>query len=131
MTRTMIIKQHLLALLTFMLASAEVSAANIDVQPSFNEWHDLQVNDINRYPVHADFPVSDSLSLSGSWKFNWVPNADERPTDFYKLEYKDSLWKTMPVPGIWELNGYGEPDYVNMGFAWRGHFNQCPLKKKK
>ena len=26
----------------------------------------------------------------------------------------------MPVPGVWELNGYGTPVYVNVGYAWKG-----------
>ena len=32
----------------------------------------------------------------------------------------------MAVPRIWELNGYGDPEYVNVGFAWRGHFENNP-----
>ena len=66
------------------------------------------------------------LSLDGTWKFNWVANADQRPTDFYKEDLDDSKWKTMNVPGNWEMNGFGDPEYVNIGFAWRGHFDQQP-----
>ena len=104
-------------------------------------WHDLQINEINRFPMHTDFFVYDFaeealagditksrnfLSLHGDWKFNWVENADQRPTDCFGVDYDDSQWKTMPVPGMWELNGYGDPEYVNVGFAWRGHFDQMP-----
>ena len=104
-------------------------------------WHDLQINDINRFPMHTDFFVYESfgkamtgditkssnfLTLHGNWKFNWVENADQRPKDCFSVDYDDSQWKTMPVPGIWELNGFGDPEYVNVGFAWRGHFNQQP-----
>lgn len=102
-------------------------------------WHDLSINEINRFPMHTDFFVYKSkdkalqgdmtksrnfLSLHGDWKFNWVENADQRPTDCFSVDYDDSKWKTMPVPGIWELNGYGDPEYVNVGFAWRGHFDK-------
>lgn len=55
------------------------------------------------------------LSLDGTWKFNWVANADQRPTDFYKEDLDDSKWKTMNVPGNWEMNGFGDPEYVNNG----------------
>ena len=58
------------------------------------------------------------LSLDGIWKFKWVENADQRPTDFYLTNLDDSHWGTIPVPGNWELNGYGQPEYVNIGFAW-------------
>ncbi len=122
-------------------------------QPTYTEWHDLQVNAINRFPLHTNFftyPADDwvsekdgkivskdilhmnkteskyFLSLDGTWKFNWVANADQRPTDFYKEDLDDSNWKTMNVPGNWEMNGFGDPEYVNNGFAWREHFNEQP-----
>ena len=68
-------------------------------QPTFTEWHDLQVNEINRLPLHTSFftyPFADMvyeeggvvksrnlssvdktmsqnfLSLDGIWKFKWV-----------------------------------------------------------
>ena len=114
-------------------------------QPTFTEWHDLQVNEINRLPLHTmhfaydpnDFPGTGAeyldkkksmnyLSLDGTWKFNWVANADERPTDFYKTDLDDSKWNNIQMPGNWEMLGYGQPEYVNVGFGWRGHFDQQP-----
>ncbi len=114
-------------------------------QPTFTEWHDLQVNEINRLPLHTmhfaydpnDFAGTGAeyldkkksmnyLSLEGTWKFNWVANADERPTDFYKTDLDDSKWNNIQMPGNWEMLGYGQPEYVNNGFAWRGHFDQQP-----
>ena len=32
----------------------------------------------------------------------------------------------MPVPGMWELNGFGDPVYLNIGYAWRGHYENNP-----
>ena len=94
---------------------------------------DLQVNEINRLPVHTSFIAQDEdltmsryLSLDGDWKFHWVANLDERPTDFYRTDLDDSGWATMPVPGMWELNGYGDPVYVNIGFPWRDNWENDP-----
>ncbi len=28
----------------------------------------------------------------------------------------------MQVPGLWALNGYGDPVYVNYGYPWRNQF---------
>lgn len=125
--------------------SAKSLAKAQAVQPSYTEWHDLQMNSINRLAPHTDFfgfragevngttsSVFDRsssrnyMSLDGMWKFHWVENADQRPTDFFREDLDDSSWKNMPVPGNWELNGYGVPEYVNDGFAWRGHFNEQP-----
>ena len=109
--------------------------------PTFTEWHDMGVNNVNRFPTHTSFFAYETrdaalrgdraqsgnyLSIEGDWKFNWVENADQRPTDFFKTDFNDSSWKNMKVPGIWELNGYGDPEYVNIGFAWRGHFKDNP-----
>ena len=105
------------------------------------EIDDMDVNNVNRLPVHTTFFAYENealalkgdmtkssrfLSLHGNWKFNWVANRDERPADFYKVDLDDSKWGTMPVPGMWELNGYGDAEYVNSGFAWRGHFDKKP-----
>ena len=112
-----------------------------DNAPTWTEWKDMQVNEVNRYPIHTNFFAFESLekamagdkttsanylSLKGQWKFHYVENADERPADFYRTDLDDSNWTTMPVPGMWELNGFGDPVYVNVGFAWRGHYEDNP-----
>ena len=111
---------------------------------SFTEWQDAEVNEINRAPMHASYKIFNDaeaatgkycdaaypyrLSLNGTWKFNWVENADQRPTDFFTLGYNDASWAKMEVPAMWELNGYGDPVYVNVGYAWRGNFRNEPPK---
>jgi len=103
-------------------------------------WQDPAVNAINRMTNRASYfayeneqlaqkdvsPKANAkaqssryLSIEGAWKFHWVESANERPTDFYTLKYDDSKWGTMPVPGMWELNGYGDAIYVNNCYAWR------------
>lgn len=120
------------------LLNASTTSKN---SPTFTEWHDMQVNQINRFPLHTNYFAYESedlalkgdiaesknfLSLHGLWKFHWVRDADERPTDFYAIHYDDNHWGKMPVPGLWELNGYGDPVYLNIGYAWRGHFTNNP-----
>ena len=105
------------------------------------EWLDPNVNAINRAPMHTAYFAYESedladgcksksanyLPLDGTWKFFYVPDADKRLTDeFYKVNYDDSKWGKIEVPGMWELQGYGDPIYVNTGYAWRGHFQNNP-----
>ena len=133
-------KKRFLLMSTLMGLAMNMVADNV-AAPTYTEWHDLEVNNVNRLPVHTTFFAYENeqlalkgdmtkserfLSLHGNWKFNWVENADQRPTDFFKVDLDDSAWGTMPVPGMWELNGYGDAEYVNAGFAWRGHFDQKP-----
>ncbi len=112
-----------------------ITAMAAGAQPAGEPWMDLQVNEINRLPVHTSFIAQDEdlltmtsryLSLDGDWKFHWVANLNERPTDFYRTDLDDSGWATMPVPGMWELNGYGDPVYVNIGFPWRDNWENDP-----
>ena len=115
----------------FFLLLAGWPAALFASQPA---WQDPAVNAVNRAPMHAHYfayasadeartgvkeQSSHFLSLNGAWRFNWVEHAWQRPTDFYTVDYDDRDWATMTVPGIWELNGYGDPLYVNVGYAWR------------
>ena len=108
---------------------------------TFTEWQDPGVNAINRAPMHTDYFAYESadlaargdrtqsqyyLSLNGMWKFHWVKDADARPTGFWREDYNDRAWGQMPVPGVWELNGYGDPLYVNIGYAWREQFRNNP-----
>lgn len=107
---------------------------------SFTEWQDEGVNSIGRLPMHAAFfpfesdeaaarPAEEAanyMTLGGLWKFNWVADADARPTGFWEPSYNDAAWGTMPVPGMWELNGYGDPQYVNTRYAWDNQFENNP-----
>jgi beta-galactosidase len=106
-----------------------------------DEWQNPAVNQANREPMHTSYFAYETedvarkgrkmlsenfLTLNGVWKFNWVKDADTRPTDFYKAGYNDKGWAELPVPGMWELNGYGDPVYINYGYAWHNQFKSNP-----
>ncbi len=128
-----IMKQILLSILC--LTSLSMSAA--DKQPV---WKDPFVNQQNREPRHAHFFAFESidkargdksassryLSMEGMWKFCFVRNHQDAPKDFFSLKYDDSQWKDFPVPGLFEINGYGDKTYVNAGYAFRTTFEPNP-----
>ncbi len=108
---------------------------------TFQEWKDPRINAVNRAPMHANYFAYESaeaakkgikensanfMTLNGTWKFNWVKDADSRPTDFWETGFNDKGWNDIPVPGVWELHGYGDPIYVNIGYAWRNQFENNP-----
>ena len=86
---------------------------------TFTEWQDPAVFEVNKLYPRANIPQNNLFqspyvtSLNGQWTFHYVPNADERPIDFFRTDYDDSGWDSISVPGNWELNGYGVPVYVN------------------
>ncbi|MDE5882076.1 MAG: DUF4981 domain-containing protein [Muribaculaceae bacterium] len=109
---------------------------------TFTEWQDPKVNAVNRAPMRsANFAYqkgenalssqsqkesANYLSLNGTWKFNWVKDATSRPTDFWKKDFNDKGWDNINVPGVWELNGYGDPIYVNNHYAWANFYESKP-----
>jgi len=91
------------------------------------DWQDPQIVERNRLPMSATFDTDGvRLSLNGIWKFQWYESIPERSLDFWTLSYDDRTWDEMPVPGMWELNGYGHPVYKNIGWAWSGQYENNP-----
>lgn len=103
------------------IASASCVAQNINIQSdSKPDWENPHVVGINKLPYHStlQLPSKESeckeiISLNGKWSFHWSKNPDERPVDFYKVDYDTSSWDKINVPGNWQMQGYGTPIYVN------------------
>ena len=75
----------------------------------------------NRLPMHTSFESdAPKMDLSGTWKFQGFDTPTGRQADFYAGNIDDSAWGTMPVPGCWEMNGFGDPIYLNNGYPWAG-----------
>ena len=66
------------------------------------------------------------MSLEGKWKFFFVKDHDQAPKGFYGPGYDDSAWDLFPVPGLFEINGYGDRIYKNVGYSWATQFNSNP-----
>ena len=131
--------------------------------PKGNEWESPENLALNKEQPHAYFfsfqdkasarkvlPENSAYwqSLNGDWKFNWVPNPEERPKDFYKTEFDVSGWDNIPVPSSWNIYGiqkdgtqkYGTPIYVNQPVIfqhkvavddWRGGVEKSPVGSHK
>ena len=104
-------------------------------------WRDAAVNQVNREARRANFFAYESeelaggadktisrryLSMEGLWRFNFVKDHDKAPRDFFSLKYDDSEWVDFPVPGLFEVNGYGDMIYRNAGYAWNTTFESNP-----
>ena len=91
-------------------------------------WRDPAVFQENRMPMRSTFVTAQqqTLSLNGMWKFHFNPTVEGRLRGFQAVDYDDRGWDEIPVPGLWDLNGYCDPMYVNIGYAWRGHYKNNP-----
>lgn len=90
------------------------------------DWENPHVFGINKLPYHTtlQLPSKESeckeiISLDGKWSFHWSKNPDERPADFYKMDYDTSSWDKINVPGNWQMQGYGKPIYTNISYPFK------------
>ncbi len=97
-------------------------------------WLDEQKNEENRLPMHATFyAFEDSkkaavgsweksanyMSLNGAWKFKWVEKPADLPEKFTEKNFNDSDWGKFKIPATWEVDGYGYPVFVNIGYEFQ------------
>ena len=67
-------------------------------------------------------------SLNGTWKFHFVPEPSQRPTEFFKEDFDVNAWDEIPVPSNWEMHGYDRPIYNNVEYP---HSNTPPFIKAR
>ena len=103
------------------------------VAPSLAWLSDPGIFAVGRMPAHSDHRYYETIreaewlgempwrrSLNGSWKFSYAHNAKERQADFYKMDVSCRGWDDIEVPGHIQLQGYGQPQYVNTMYPWDG-----------
>ena len=105
------------------------------------EWKNPAVNQVNREARRANFFAFENaeqaapgdksmsgrfLSMEGKWKFNFVKDHNLAPKDFFSLKFDDTKWVDFPVPGLFEIEGYGDKIYKNAGYAWSTTFKSNP-----
>ena len=98
-----------------------------------HDWENPRLTNRNRLPARAYFfPYPDAASaltgergatpwfqlLNGNWQFHCAPTPAEAPAEFFAPEFDVSGWKQLPVPGNWQMHGYGRPHYTNVQFPF-------------
>jgi len=104
-------------------------------------WQNHQVFAINKQAPHATlFPYlseqaalvdqpsqnSNYLLLNGLWQFNWQKDPKQAPKGFEQKNYDDSQWSQIPVPGNWEIEGFGYPIYLDERFPFTTTWPDAP-----
>lgn len=122
----------------FLLLAVAAAGA---VSAAVPAWRNPELNQQNREPRRANFFAFESrehaergdktqssryLSMEGMWKFNFVKDYTDRPQNFFTTGYDDSKWVDFPVPGLFEINGYGDRIYKNTGYSWATTFESNP-----
>src|SRR5699024_10032083 len=108
-------------------------------KPSLNWLSDLNKYAVNRVKAHSSHRYYETMeearkdksmnlrhSLNGIWKFSYAKNPESRVKQLYELDYDCSAWDTIKVPGHIQLQGFGNPHYVNTMYPWDGHEDLSP-----
>ncbi|HUU83536.1 MAG TPA: glycoside hydrolase family 2 TIM barrel-domain containing protein [Phycisphaerae bacterium] len=113
------------------LAGALLAAQH--AEGGVNDWENPAVVGRNKEPAHCTLvPYADIGAatrgtrakspflklLNGKWKFHWVAKPADRPMEFYKTSFNVSGWNEIAVPGNWQLQGYGRPQYLNQAYTF-------------
>jgi len=123
------------------MSLAVITATAVMAADKLPYWQDPQVNQLNREPRRANFFAFENndkalkgdkrasdryMSMEGMWRFHFVKDHSQAPKDFFLPKYDDSAWNDFPVPGLFEINGYGDRIYKNIGYAWGTTFDSNP-----
>ena len=125
-----------------LLLLALFAATAASAKPPAERWLDPECFEVGRAPMRTSFiafptaaeaiPENDYTrspfyrTLNGEWSFLRVDRPGAEPEGFFRSGHDDSSWGTMPVPGIWELNGCGDPVYTNKPYPWHKFFEVKP-----
>jgi beta-galactosidase len=86
------------------------------------DWENPHVFQRNKLPPRAYFLPETSLSLNGQWDFNYVLSpllAPEVSKDKKSDKASEPVeWTKIAVPGHWQLQGHGSPNYTNTIFPF-------------
>ena len=72
------------------------------------------MEDLVRHREHSDrFQL-----LNGEWKFRYWPSVREVTERFYEEGYDPSGFDTIPVPSVWQYQGYDRHQYTNVQYPF-------------
>lgn len=85
---------------------------------------DPRIVQINRLPGRSYYLPESKLCLNGNWDFIYSETPDLAPIPRDEVEFTDKI----VVPGHWQLQGYGTPNYTNVQYPFNVDVPNPPKK---
>ena len=101
-------------------------------QPA-HDWEDPKRLSRSRQPASASsIPYADAETartgergaspyfrlLNGQWHFSYCRSPKAVPAGFERNDFDTSGWDSIAVPGNWQRQGYGHPQYTNVAYPY-------------
>ena len=101
------------------------------MKPTLEWLKNPEIFEVNREKAHSDHLCTVNgqqlkQSLNGTWKFNYCEHPDNRPADFYMVDFDVTSFDEIKVPGHIQLQGYDKPQYMNTQYPWEGQEKLLP-----
>ncbi len=74
----------------------------------------------------AELQSARCMPLNGKWRFRLYPNHLKRPEGFADPAFRAAGYNMVEVPGSWQMQGYGAPQYCNVQYPWEGREEPMP-----
>lgn len=109
------------------------------------DWETVEISSVNRMPAHSRWGAYDTqerakecrygtspytIRLNGDYRFR-LYSSPEAVDEFYRIDYDDSQFSFVAVPGNWETQGFGEPIYTNIVYPWADTEQDCLIEAKQ
>lgn len=129
--------------ISYFIAIFLIASSVIAQSPLKNDWENPAIFSVNALKPHNLIVPFASIetartrkynatpyyqSLNGLWKFHWSRNTTKRPINFYKNDFDVSTWNDIKVPANWEMEGYGDPIYVNVNYPFKSDPPNIPIE---
>lgn len=85
----------------------------MSVESGKKDWCNPEDVERNSLPPRAFFLPDTKLSLNGSWDFYYC----KTPKSAQTVQFDES-WVRIEVPGHWQLQGHGRPQYTNVKYPF-------------
>ncbi|KAJ5165000.1 Glycoside hydrolase family 2 N-terminal [Penicillium coprophilum] len=96
------------------MSSSQDKQMALQADPKRPDFMNPEVFRRNTLPARSYHIPSTSLLLNGAWEFNMSRSPPEAPEPSEKASDED--WSSINVPGHWQLQGWGKPNYTNTQF---------------
>ena len=91
----------------------DLKKLHVGTMPRRSYYVPASSSEIAQYPREGS---DRAVFLSGDWAFSYHENDRTLPEGFYERDFDFGRFDVLPVPGCWQIYGYGRNNYTNVRY---------------